>query len=163
MENLMNFDKSIIKNSFYRIEPNLNNFWRTFFDNLFMIEPELKTLFRHIDFNELYAHAARASSITIRNLEQPHYLKYYLTGIGEYQININLSEVYFPVLEEAFIDALATYHLTSWDDELEHNWREFFYYVLELISDGMTNATLHREFEEFYENQQKADNHKKAA
>ncbi|WP_412473643.1 globin domain-containing protein [Halobacteriovorax sp. YZS-1-1] len=157
------FDTQAIKESFYRIEPNLTNFWRTFFDNVFIIEPDMQKLFRHVDFENLNALATRAITIAVKNLNQPSYLKYYLRGLGEYQFKVDISEVYFPVFEQAFLEALETYHLNNWNQELENNWREFFHFAFDLISDGMTDATLRREFEEFMEAQEKLDNYKKAA
>lgn len=157
------FNPEIIKESFSRIGPNLPNFWRTFFDNVFVIEPDMQKLFRHIDFESLEAMATRVFTITIKNLNQPNYLKYYLRGLGEYQMRVDISEVYFPVFEQAFLETLEIYHLNSWNAELENNWREFFHFALDLISDGMTDATLRREFEEFMNTQEKIENFKKAA
>lgn len=163
MKTKENFDKEIIKESFLRIEPNLVNFWRTFFDNTFMIEPDMQRLFRHIDFNQLNAMATRAFTITVKNLNQPSYLKYYLRGLGEFQFKIDLSEVYYPVFEQAFIQTLQTYHLNIWNESLEENWREFFHFALDIISDGMTDAILRREFEQFMDSQERINEYKKAA
>ncbi|WP_412469827.1 MULTISPECIES: globin domain-containing protein [unclassified Halobacteriovorax] len=159
----MNFDKDLIIESFARIEPNLKNFTNAFFDNVVILEPGMQKVFAHADREQLKASFIRALSITINNLKNPEYLKYYLQGLGGNQIKYEVSETFFPIFEEAFIQTLMLFHMNSWTPKLETAWRDCFYYIAEYISDGMVDATLRREFEEFLEKKEHVDSFKKAA
>ncbi len=159
----MSFDKELISESFYRIEPNLDNFFRAFFDNVFILDPDMVKLFRHLDLNELRPRLIRALTIAVNNMKNPEYLKIYLQSLGERQTQHDITETCFPVFEEALIQTLMLFHMNSWNPKLESSWRDFFYYAFEHISDGMTDATLRREFEEFIDKKEKVDFYKKAA
>lgn len=159
----MNFDKQLIFESFSRIQPNLDNFVRAFFDNLFLLDPNIQKLFHHTNFDDLRPKLIRALTISVNNLKNPEYLKYYLQGIGQQQIDNEISETYFPAFEEALIQTLMLFHMNSWTPQLESAWREFFYFVGEHISDGMLDATLRKEFEDFVDEKERSDFYKKAA
>ena len=159
----MNFEKQLVIDSFNKIEPNLDNFTKAFFDNVLIGEPGMEKLFAHIDLEQLRPKFIRALTISVNNLKNPEYLKYYLQGLGEFQFKYEISQTYFPVFEEALIQTLMLFHMNTWNAKLESAWRDVFYYFGEHISNGMVDATLRREFEEFLENKQRSDFYKKAA
>ena len=78
----MSLKIEFLENSFEKIKPQANDFVASFYENLFIANPEVKPLFAHTDMKLQQKMLLSSLVMVVENLRQPDVLNKSLRGIG---------------------------------------------------------------------------------
>jgi hemoglobin-like flavoprotein len=111
-----------IRSSFSEISAEPRALAGRFYTELFAATPPLRTLFP-TDLTSLQGHFEAALALVVRNLEEMRTLEQPLRELGVQHVHWGAKPDDYLIVREALIRAIKL-SATSWNDALEHDWRE---------------------------------------
>jgi hemoglobin-like flavoprotein len=111
-----------IRSSFSEISAEPRALAGRFYTELFAAAPPLRTLFP-TDLTSLQGHFEAALALVVRNLEEMRTLEQPLRELGAQHVHWGAKPDDYLIVREALIRAIKL-SAASWNDALEHDWRE---------------------------------------
>jgi hemoglobin-like flavoprotein len=129
----MDSDLVVLKSSFRRLSPHADALAARFYSLLFARHPEVRPLFAGVALEDQQRKLTRALSLVVRHLEEPHFLRAYLQGLGAIHLAYGVTTESYRAVCDCLLDALAETAGQSWTEAEHGAWHR----ALEMISETM--------------------------
>ncbi len=133
MEDLMQFNYLVVKDSFDKARPIANDVLTKFFEYLFEDHPTTQKLFDHSDLEVLKPKLLKSLFLIINSLESPEQLRPYLKDLGQRHSSYSARSEHYGWFRDAFLKSLAYFFGDDWTTELETNWYQAFVMVTDMM------------------------------
>lgn len=119
--------------SFRRLSPRAEALAERFYALLFARYPEVRSLFDGVRIEDQQKKLLRALALVVRHLEEPHFLRAYLQGLGAIHLAYGVATEHYRAVGECLLVALAETAGSTWTEAEQVAWQG----ALELISETM--------------------------
>lgn len=124
----------LVKNSWGRVVAYSEKAGRIFYERLFELAPELRTLFKD-DVQTQNQKLILAVTVIITKLNKLENLELEIQKLAKKHQAFGIAGDHFVMFKLAFVEMLRAISQTLWDEETEEAWKELF----DLISVAMLN------------------------
>jgi hemoglobin-like flavoprotein len=122
-----------LKSSFRRLSPHADALTARFYALLFARHPEVRPLFAGVTIEDQQRKLTRALALVVRHLEEPHFLRAYLQGLGAIHLAYGVTPESYGAVGECLLTALAETAGSTWTEAERAAWAG----ALEMISETM--------------------------
>ena len=129
----MDTDIHTLRWSFRRLSPRADTLAERFYSILFARYPGVRPLFDGIGIEDQQRKLLRALALVVRHLEEPHFLRAYLQGLGAIHLAYGVAPEQYGAVGECMMAALAETAGSTWTDAEQTAWQS----ALKLISETM--------------------------
>ena len=127
-----------LRSSFLRLSPHADAVAERFYDLLFARHPEVRPLFDGVQIEDQRRKLVRALALVVRHLEEPHFLKAYLQGLGAIHVAYGVAAPHYRAVGQCLLDALAETAGPSWTEEERAAWQGALASISETMLAGAT-------------------------
>ena len=132
----MSLKVELLEQTFNYIKPYGNLFVNSFYENLFKIHPETKSLFADIDPESQKKQFWDCLVLVVENLRQPETLNNVLQGLGATIFTYGALPEHYLQVRDAFITTFKQFLGSEWTTEFEQAWKDAYVTFRELMLDG---------------------------
>ena len=132
----MSLKVELLEQTFNYIKPYGNLFVNSFYENLFKIHPETKSLFADIDPESQKKQFWDCLVLVVENLRQPETLNNVLQGLGATIFTYGALPEHYLQVRDAFITTFKQFLGSQWTTEFEQAWKDAYVTFRELMLDG---------------------------
>lgn len=128
----------VLKDSFAKIDPQMEDFTTTFYENLFLSNPEVKPLFANTNMKaqkEKLIDSLKAIILAI-SLPESHSLELLLKGLGTRHVKYGALPEHYPAVGNALLQSFETYLKEEWTPEVKQAWVEAYAAITALMLEG---------------------------
>ena len=122
-----------LKSSFRRLSPQATTLAERFYSLLFARYPEVRSLFAGVSIEDQQKKLVRALALIVRHLEEPHFLRAYLQGLGAIHLAYGVATPHYQAVAECLLVALAETAGSTWTEAERAVWAS----ALDTISETM--------------------------
>lgn len=126
----------ILESSFKKIEPKINDFATSFYENLFTMYPEAKPLFTNTDMEAQKQKLIDSLKAVILNIRYGESLSQLLNGLGTRHVQYGALPEHYPAVGNALLETFAQYLGEEWTPEIKQAWVEAYQAITELMLEG---------------------------
>ncbi len=126
----------ILESSFKKIEPKINDFATSFYDNLFTMYPEAKPLFANTKMEAQKQKLIDSLKAIILNIRYGESLSQLLKGLGTRHVQYGALPEHYPAVGNALLETFAQYLAEEWTPELKQAWVEAYGIITKLMLEG---------------------------
>ncbi|MDJ0726025.1 MAG: globin domain-containing protein [Prochloraceae cyanobacterium] len=142
----MNFE--ILEKTFESIQLQARPFARSFYNKLFLVSPEMRGLFEHVDMADQEKKLMYSLAMIVEGMQNLESLKCIVRNLGQRHLTYKVSARHYNVLGQVLLGTLAEYLGSQWTIEAEQVWREAYEIIADLMLEGTTkeymNSSLNR-------------------
>lgn len=124
---------SLIEKSFSKVKENKEEFINTFYDDLFILAPEVKYLFNNTTNQRQGEKLYNALVILVENISDPDAIKEILEPLGQDHLNYGAQLSHYPVVGECLINSLKKINKDEWNQDMEKAWSDTYQTVAEIM------------------------------
>lgn len=132
----MSLNIKLLEDSFAKVKPHTAAFSATFYNNLFVLHPELKPLFKDADIAAQEKKLLVSLAIIVENLRNPEELSLALKSLGAYHHEVGTIKQHYPFVGQALIGTFAEYLGEQWNSETENAWLGAYNFISETMLQG---------------------------
>ncbi len=129
---------SCIAASFLRVSRHGDHLAQVFYQHLFRLQPQLRTLFSE-DLSIQHRMLMSALKLCVENLRQTQRLVPYLLELGQRHARYGVQPQFLGVMGRALLDALASVD-EEWGHEVEAAWSQAYEHIAKVIAQGLGQA-----------------------
>ena len=122
----MNLNPEMIKTSFLRAKPFIQDITETFYKRLLCDHPNLKQSFDRVDMVEQQRSLIHSLSYIVNQLENREKLQIYIKSLLGRQEEYGLMIQHFELYSEALITTFKEYFRSHWTEALNQQWTLLF-------------------------------------
>ena len=137
----MSLKIEFLENSFEKIKPQANDFVASFYENLFIANPEVKPLFAHTDMKLQQKMLLSSLVMVVENLRQPDVLNKSLRGLGARHVKYGALPQHYPLIGGALLKTFQQYLGQQWTPEIKQAWIEAYGAISTIMLDGADYST----------------------
>jgi hemoglobin-like flavoprotein len=126
----------LLESSFAKIEPKLNDFATSFYDNLFEMYPEAKPLFDNTNMEAQKQKLIESLRTVILNIRYAESLTELLKGLGTRHVQYGALPEHYPAVGNALLQTFADYLKSEWTPEIKEAWVEAYNAITSLMLEG---------------------------
>ena len=119
----MDPDLHALKCSFRRLAPRSATLAERFYATLFARYPEVRPLFAGVSIEDQQKKLVRALALIVRHLEEPHFLRAYLQGLGAIHLAYGVATAHYGAAAECLLSALAETAGSTWTEAEHAAWQ----------------------------------------
>ena len=132
----MSLNVEILEQSFEKIKPHANEFAASFYDNLFVVAPEVRPLFAKTDMVTQQKKLLNSLVLVVENLRNPDALSPVLNALGARHISYGAIPQYYEPVGEALLITFAQYLQEDFTPEVKQAWLDAFTAIANLMLKG---------------------------
>lgn len=137
----MAIDVELVRESFARIRPKIDELMETFFATLFERHPDIAQLFDGVNMKQQRSMMANALVFVVENLDAMEIASGTLEEMGHRHIDYGARPEHYPAMGECLLHALATVTGKKWNNKLESQWTEIYATISSFMLKGAERAT----------------------
>ena len=126
----------IIENSFEKIKPYGEEFAASFYENLFMADPEAKPLFANTEMSNQQKKLLNFLVLVVESLRHPEALAEVLRNLGARHINYGTLKQHYPLVGKTLLRTLKQYLKDDWTPEVSKAWVYAIGQITRLMFEG---------------------------
>lgn len=132
----MSLQVELLEQSFEGIKPNADAFVSSFYENLFIANPEAKPLFASTNMTEQKQKLLESLVSVIDNLKKPDVLGNTLKGLGARHIKYGALPEHYPLVGNALLTTFEQYLGEQWTAEVKQAWVDAYGAISKTMLDG---------------------------
>ena len=132
----MSLSFELIEQSFEKIRPNAQEFAASFYQNLFLVNPELYPLFAHKNMEEQKEKLINSLVLVVLNIRYPQNLNEALQGLGARHVEYGALPEHYPMVGNALLKTFKQYLKEDWTEELKQAWIDAYEQISTLMLEG---------------------------
>ena len=132
----MSLNVEILEQSFEKVKPHANEFTASFYDNLFVVSPEVMPLFAKTDMVTQQKKLLNSLVLVVENLRNPDALAPVLNALGARHISYGAIPQYYEPVGEALLMTFAQYLQEDFTPEVKQAWLDAFTEIANLMLKG---------------------------
>src|SRR4051812_2661304 len=110
-----------VRESYRQLAPTMCRVTQVFYDRLFQLHPEVRSLFK-IDMTQQGQHLAAALALIVVNLPVPDALEGPVRELGGHHVWVGVRAEHYPIRKDIMLSSLATVAAGCWTDALAADW-----------------------------------------
>ena len=126
----------LLEDSFEKVKPQADAFVTTFYDNLFDLYPQTKSLFADSDMEKQKGMLLNSLVLTVDNLTNPDVLTKKLQGLGARHVQYGALPEHYPLVGNALLATFEQFLGDDWTEEVKQAWVEAYGAITELMLSG---------------------------
>ena len=119
----MDSDLNALRCSFRRLSPHADRLAERFYATLFARYPAVRSLFAGVSLEDQQKKLVRALALIVRHLEEPHFLRAYLQGLGAIHVAYGVVTAHYGAVGECLLAALAETAGSTWTEAERAAWQ----------------------------------------
>ena len=132
-----------IEKSFEHMSPRIDQMTRAFYDKLFSVRPDTRSLFR-VDMDNQRQHLAAALALVIKNLQFLDVITEPLQQLGADHARVGVKPEHYPVVRDAMLAAIGGAVGDEWTPELAADWRDLLDLICRVMLEGASRSVAAR-------------------
>lgn len=142
----------LLEKSFAQISPEAIAFSASFYEKLFLKNPQLKPMFAEVSQQSQEKKLVFSLAAIVENLRNPEILQPALKSLGARHFQVGTLEAHYPMVGEALLETFAQYMGDDWTPEVSSAWLEAYEAIAAVMLQGTQRPEEHLEPElTFYE------------
>ena len=130
----------LVAKSLEKIQDKKIEFASSFYENLLIINPQLKPFFKHGDLTKQKKMLSGFLIIISKRWRQPEILASILKRIGGNHFRYGVKPEYFILFREVFLITLGKYLGKNWTKEMKEAWVQAFESIIQMMLEGYNEA-----------------------
>ena len=126
----------LLESSFEKIKPRADEFAASFYENLFIANPEVKPLFANTDMGNQGKKLLNSLVLVVENLRNPEALEPVLNALGARHVGYGAIPKYYGPVGEALLKTFEQYLLEDWTPEVKKAWVNAYRAITALMLKG---------------------------
>ncbi len=135
----MTLDIQLLETSFAKIKGREIKFSASFYQKLFVVHPELNSLFANVELAAQEQKLMASLAIIIENLRNPEQLTLALKSLGAYHHEVGTIPEHYPFVGQALLETFAEYLGDEWTKKTEQAWLDAYNLISEIMLEGAKN------------------------
>lgn len=134
------FQQNCLQEGLSKIESRKEGFATRFYENLFLLRPDVQPLFEKTDMQKQQQMLISALFLIVRNAQNPSLFTMVLHNLGERHIGYGTVGHCFPDMAQALVKTFSEFIGPDWTIEQERAWLTAFAEINRLMLEGIAQA-----------------------
>jgi hemoglobin-like flavoprotein len=136
----MSLNVELLEQSFGQIKPQADQFAASFYENLFLVHPEVKPMFAATNMAKQQKLLLASLVLVVENLRKPDVLEKALKNLGAKHVGYGTIPEHYPAVGEAILTTFQQYLSEDWTPEVKQAWTDAFGAISALMLTGAEEA-----------------------
>ncbi|MBW4661433.1 MAG: flavohemoprotein [Drouetiella hepatica Uher 2000/2452] len=132
----MSLNIELLEQSFGKIKPHAEEFVASFYNNLFLVHPEVKPMFAETNMAKQQKQLLAALVFVINNLRKPEALGKTLEEMGARHAVYGTLPKHYPAVGAALLTTFEQYLQSDWTPAVKQAWTDAFEAITTLMLQG---------------------------
>lgn len=132
----MPLNVEVLESSFEQIKPHSRDFAATFYSNLFVHYPHVRTLFAKTSMEDQYEKLMVSLAYVLENLRHPHLWRDALKSLGGRHVEYGVIQAHYPIVGAALLQALESHLGSRWTPDVKQAWADAYGTIVDLMLEG---------------------------
>jgi hemoglobin-like flavoprotein len=132
----MPLNVEVLESSFEQIKPHSRDFAASFYNNLFVDYPHVRSLFEKTSMEDQYEKLMVSLAYVLENLRHPHLWRDALKNLGGRHMEYGVIQTHYPMVGAALLQALQSHLGPRWTPEVKQAWTDAYGAIVDLMLEG---------------------------